>query len=49
VATKIIIPLDPTDLRAGGHSLFVEQRGYADTLRTANLEGSLRRGFQCTF
>ncbi len=33
VATKIIIPLDPTDLRAGGHSLFVEQRGFADTLR----------------
>ncbi len=35
VATKIIIPFDPTDLRAGGRSLFVDQRGYADALREA--------------
>jgi hypothetical protein len=28
VATKIIIPFDSTDLRAGGRSLFVDQRGY---------------------
>ncbi|HJT44465.1 MAG TPA: hypothetical protein VJ750_13315 [Rhizomicrobium sp.] len=35
VATKIIIPVDPTDLRAGGHSLFVDQRGYTEALRTA--------------
>jgi hypothetical protein len=34
VATKIIIPFDATDLRAGGRSLFVDQRGYIDTLRT---------------
>jgi hypothetical protein len=33
VATKIIIPLDPADLNAGGRALFVEQRGYADALR----------------
>jgi hypothetical protein len=33
VATKIIIPFDPLDLRAGGHALFVDQRGFADTLR----------------
>jgi hypothetical protein len=33
VATKIIIPFDSTDLRAGGRSLFVDQRGYAEALR----------------
>lgn len=33
VATKIIIPFDPTDLRAGGRSLFVDQRGYVEALR----------------
>ena len=35
VATKVIIPFDPADLRAGGHSLFVDQRGYAETFREA--------------
>ena len=35
VATKIIIPFDPADLRAGGRSLFVDQRGYSDALRAA--------------
>lgn len=35
VATKIIIPFDPADLRAGGRSLFVDQRGYAEILRDA--------------
>ena len=35
VATKIIIPFDPVDLRAGGRSLFVEQRGYTEALRDA--------------
>jgi hypothetical protein len=35
VATKIIIPFDSTDLRAGGRSLFVDQRGYAESLRAA--------------
>jgi hypothetical protein len=33
MATKIIIPFDPADLRAGGRSLFVDQRGYAEALR----------------
>ena len=35
VATKVIIPFDASDLRAGGRSLFVEQRGYEDMLRQA--------------
>ena len=35
VTTKIIIPFDGSDLRAGGRSLFVEQRGYQDMLRQA--------------
>ena len=35
IATKIIIPFDPADLRAGGRSLFVDQRGYAEILREA--------------
>ncbi|HET7083676.1 MAG TPA: hypothetical protein VFI23_02830 [Rhizomicrobium sp.] len=35
VATKIIIPFDPADLRAGGRSLFVDQRGYGEALREA--------------
>jgi hypothetical protein len=35
VATKILIPFDLTDLRTGGRSFFVDQRGYVDTLREA--------------
>jgi hypothetical protein len=35
VATKVIIPFDSSDLRAGGRSLFVDQRGYVDMLRQA--------------
>ena len=35
VATKIIIPFDTSDLRSGGRSLFVDQRGYIDALRDA--------------
>ena len=35
VATKIISPFDSDDLRAGGRSLFVDQRGYAEALRAA--------------
>jgi len=35
IATKIIIPFDPADLNAGGRSLFVDQRGYAEILREA--------------
>ena len=35
LATKIIIPFDMDDLRAGGRSLFVDQRGYAEALKLA--------------
>src|SRR6185437_2645852 len=34
VATKIIVPFDPDDLRAGGRSVFVDQRGFAESLRS---------------
>jgi hypothetical protein len=34
-ATKIIVPFDNDDLRSGGQSLFVDQRGYTETLRAA--------------
>lgn len=34
-ATKIIVPFDTTDLKSGGRSLFVDQRGYTDALRAA--------------
>ena len=33
VATKIIIPFDRSDLRSGGHAIFVDQRGYREALR----------------
>ena len=35
VATKLIIPFDLNDLRAGGRSIFVEQRGFVESLRAA--------------
>jgi hypothetical protein len=35
VATKLLIPFDMTDLRVGGRSLLVDQRGYIDMLREA--------------
>jgi hypothetical protein len=35
VATKIIIPFDLDDLRAGGRSILIEQRGFVDSLRAA--------------
>ena len=35
VATKVILPFDGEDLRAGGRSFFVDQRNYAETLRQA--------------
>ncbi len=35
VSTKIVIPFDNSDLRAGGYSMFVEQRGFIDMLRQA--------------
>jgi hypothetical protein len=33
VATKMIVPFDRDDLRAGGRSIFVDQRGFTDALR----------------
>jgi hypothetical protein len=33
VATKVIVPFDLNDLRAGGRSIFIEQRGFEDSLR----------------
>src|SRR6201986_3590850 len=33
VATKIIIPFERSDLKVGGRSFFVGQRGYLDSLR----------------
>lgn len=35
VVTKLVIPFDCSDLSAGGQAIFVDQRGYADTLRAA--------------
>jgi len=35
VATKIIVPFDLTDLRAGGRSIFIEQKGFIESLRSA--------------
>ncbi len=35
VVTKLIIPFDRMDLTAGGQAIFVDQRGYAETLRAA--------------
>jgi hypothetical protein len=35
VATKLVIPFDDNDLGTGGRSLFVDQRGYIDSLRQA--------------
>ncbi|MBN9588144.1 MAG: hypothetical protein J0G99_03965 [Alphaproteobacteria bacterium] len=35
VATKLILPFDHGDLRAGGRSVFIDQRGYEDALRSA--------------
>ncbi len=34
-ATKIIVPVDPSDLRAGGRSIFIDQRGFVESLRDA--------------
>ena len=34
VATKIIVPFDIKDLKAGGRSFFVNQRGYHENLRS---------------
>ncbi len=34
MVTKIISPFDPSDLRAGGHSILVDQRGFLESIRT---------------
>lgn len=33
--TKIIVPVDSSDLRAGGRSIFIDQRGFLESLRDA--------------
>ncbi len=33
IATKIIVPFDERDLKLGGRSFFVDQRGYADAIQ----------------
>jgi hypothetical protein len=33
--TKLIVPIDLADLRAGGHSIFIDQRGFVESLRAA--------------
>lgn len=40
VATKIIVPFDIGNLRAGGRSFFVHERGYDDKLRDVGIYGS---------
>ncbi len=35
VSTKIIVPFDRTDMRAGGRSFFIDQRGFIENLREA--------------
>ena len=35
VATKILMPFDLDDMRAGGRSLFIEERGFIESLREA--------------
>jgi len=37
--TKLIIPFDPEDLRAGGRSLFIDQRGFLKNLSDAGNYG----------
>jgi hypothetical protein len=40
VATKIIVPFDLNDLKSGGRSFFINQRGYHDGLRGIGNYGS---------
>jgi hypothetical protein len=35
VSTKIIVPFDRADMRAGGRSFFIDQRGFIENLREA--------------
>jgi hypothetical protein len=48
VATKIIVPFDVKDLRSGGRSFFIDQRGFHETLRDIGNygEGSLERDLE---
>ena len=42
VSTKLILPFDLDDLRSGGRSLFVDQRGFVEALRDAgNYKGEM--------
>jgi len=42
VATKIIIPFEKSDLRVGGRSFFIGQRGYMESLReVGNYKGGI--------
>jgi hypothetical protein len=46
VATKVIIPFERHDLKAGGHSLFVDQKGFEEMVQEAGNhrdEAALRR------
>jgi hypothetical protein len=45
IATKIIIPFDPQDLKLGGRSMFVGQKGFRETLQEIGryAEGGLER------
>ena len=46
LATKVIIPFEKTDLRAGGRSLFVDQRGFEELLEEVGNhadDGELKR------
>jgi len=38
--TKITVPIDASDLRVGGHSILVDERGFADAIRSfGNYQG----------
>lgn len=39
-ATKIVAPIDASDLRAGGHSILVGQRGFMDAVRSFGGHGA---------
>jgi hypothetical protein len=41
--TKIIVPVDHSDLRAGGRSIFVDQRGFVESLREADHYGDEKK------
>lgn len=40
--TKIIVPVDPSDLRAGGRSIIIDQRGFLEMLREAGHYGDAK-------